>query len=407
MVELVLPAGIEVATLQFAAVVEPKPSAPTLMAAAGFEPDAGLPAPSLLQVEGFSTVLVGWLSPLSPRLVGTRTLGVLTVPVPATAEVGQGYRLRIEEPSATSNGVTEVPLLGVEGMLTVEAPLLVCDVAPMGEDRNSDGDMVDAGEFGNGRLSNADVVAIFRASLLPEARPPLGSDQFMAMDAIPEDVPPMCGGDGRIVNNDVVQCFRRSLLPALPNYERVRGGTCTSRLTGGGAPPVIVPQAALGGADEPAGTGEAVRTARPPAEVTLRRPRRVRAGGTVRVPVRLGARRGVRVGTLQFAVRVAAVEGAPAAGEGLRFVPARRGERPDVTVTEGSEVLVGWLQPRRSAGRRRTGLGAVEFELSSEVQEGDEYEVEVRAPSGVSVDGDEVSLGGDTLKLRVGSRRRR
>src|SRR5439155_1132438 len=80
----------------------------------------------------------------------------------------------------------------------------------------------DAGEFGNGAINNADVVAVFRASLLPDQRPPADSDLFSAMDAAPEDVPPACGGNGTIANSDVVACFRRSLLP-LPRSERTRG----------------------------------------------------------------------------------------------------------------------------------------------------------------------------------------
>ena len=122
------------------------------------------------------------------------------------------------------------------GVQTCALPIcfLVCDPAPARVDLDSDGDTLDAGEFGNGLITNADIVQLFRASLLgPPVRPPAGSDLFSAMDAAPDDAPPVCGGNGSIVNNDVVLCFRRSLLPALPRYTRTRDATtCRSALAG-------------------------------------------------------------------------------------------------------------------------------------------------------------------------------
>src|SRR5438094_9357509 len=228
-VELISGAGVEVATLQFNATVEPVASTPALLGPVGFAQDPDLPAPSLIQPEGASTVLVGWLSPINPHLTGTRAIGRMSVPVPAGAQLGQSYRLRIVAPSATSDGSSDVPITaGPDGTLGVERTVVVCDVAPPGTDRNGDGDAFDAGEFGNGEINNADVAAVFRASLLPDQRPAADSDLFSAMDAAPEDMPPACGGNGAIVNSDVVACFRRSLLP-LPRSERTRGaGLCTS-----------------------------------------------------------------------------------------------------------------------------------------------------------------------------------
>lgn len=113
------------------------------------------------------------------------------------------------------------------------AGFLVCDVWPSKVDSNGDGDAVDAGEFGDSEIANVDVVALFRASLLPSERPPASSDLFDAMDAAHEDAPPACGGDSRLVNSDVVLCFRRSLLGSLPSYERRLGPSgCTSRSLG-------------------------------------------------------------------------------------------------------------------------------------------------------------------------------
>jgi hypothetical protein len=110
---------------------------------------------------------------------------------------------------------------------------VVCDVAPLKADLNGDGDRFDAGEFGDCEISNADVVAVFAASLLASAQPPAGSDLFAAMDAAAPDEPPACGGDGRLLNNDVVRCFRASLLDTIPSHQRERGAAvCRSTLCG-------------------------------------------------------------------------------------------------------------------------------------------------------------------------------
>jgi len=228
---LTLGAGVQVATIQFNVTVTPDLPAPALVQPIGFIPSAAIPAPpSLVQNNGNQTILVGWLQPLSPTLTGNQVLGTVSVPIPATAQAGQDYTLRVLAPSATKDGVIDVPITpGPNGRLVVGRTILECDVAPVLTDLNGDGDTFDAGEFGDGRLTNADVVRIFRASLLPSEQPPPGRDLFIAMEAAPADVPPACGGDGRIVNSDVVLCFRRSLLPSLPNYTRViSGATCVS-----------------------------------------------------------------------------------------------------------------------------------------------------------------------------------
>ena len=128
---------------------------------------------------------------------------------------------------ACGTGGTVPACGGTGGMVTVTDTLpnkiLVCDVAPSGGN--------DAGQFGNGSINNADIVAIFRASLLSSARPPAGTARFSGMDSITEDSPPTCGGTGDIKNNDVVACFRRSLLSSLPRYDRQGvGASCTSSL---------------------------------------------------------------------------------------------------------------------------------------------------------------------------------
>ncbi|GIW41058.1 MAG: hypothetical protein KatS3mg076_1635 [Candidatus Binatia bacterium] len=131
----------------------------------------------------------------------------------AEGRVGDVVHVEVSFEQAPSDGATGGP----------EAAFLVCDVVP------SSGD--DAGQFGNGTINNADIVAIFRASLLATARPPADTARFSAMDSAPPDNPPVCGGNGSLVNSDVVTCFRQSLLPSLPRYDRQGlGEACVSSI---------------------------------------------------------------------------------------------------------------------------------------------------------------------------------
>jgi hypothetical protein len=131
--------------------------------------------------------------------------------------------LAVGLPAAIAAGQTPTPTQSPTQTPTPPSTILVCDVAP------STGS--DFGQFGEGKIKNNDVVAIFTASLLTP--PPAGSALFSAMDSAPADTPPACGGDGQIKNNDVVACFQRSLLGG-PNFTRTHTGgiygTCTSAL---------------------------------------------------------------------------------------------------------------------------------------------------------------------------------
>ncbi len=421
-VQLALQDRVEVATLQFNATADPDVPAPP-PARVTFAPDGSLPPPSLNQVEPPSTVLVGWFSPFDPRLNGSngsRALGRLSVSVPATAQPGQTYRLRIVEPSATSDGVTEVPVnSGADGRLTVvprSAPFLVCDVAPAGNDRNGDGDAFDGGEFGDGRISNSDVVAIFRASLLANQRPPVDSDLFSAMDALaPEDAPPTCGGNGSLANNDVVLCFRRSLLPSLPRYQRSRGGgSCSSTPSGAGGSaavdtvaatlldaPALNSAAPSMGAHSTAVAAHA-RHSRAPGALFPGTPNSANPGEIVSLPVRLRLRRHASVSTLQFAASLAAQGNAPLPVDPLHFESAPGFPAPDLTMTEGPGLLLGWLNPLPSSQRRSAVLGTLYFRIPEHARVGDEYVLRLRSPSGAGRDGADVRLLGGTRRVAVG-----
>jgi hypothetical protein len=155
------------------------------------------------------------------------TLYTCTVDISSSATTGTDYTLTNSNKSA---GDTSQALIsgatGDNGKITVGGTsVLVCDAVGT----NDTG--TDFGQFGDGKIKNNDVVAIFKASLGVNP-PPAGSALFSAMDAVlPADVPPTCGGDTKLKNNDVVACFTRSLLGG-PKFTRTytggTSGTCVS-----------------------------------------------------------------------------------------------------------------------------------------------------------------------------------
>jgi hypothetical protein len=257
-------------------------------------------------------------------------------------------------------------------------------------DGDGDGKTETAGEFGNGRINNADVVRQFRISLLPELAPATTSDLYSAMDVVGFVAPP-CGGDGVVLNNDVVTCFRRSF-GTETNYERLRDdrGDCTERPTTVQVSAVVAQEA------------HEARRRWVLGMVVGRVASPVRRGRPVRVPVRLKVAPGVDVATLQFAVAVAARGTAAAIEEAPHFSPARRQPAPSVALRDGTKLLLGWLEPVPGSGRGGRNVGTLVFPMPAGAREGDEYEVRFEAVSGASLAGEEIALGGRDEHVRVG-----
>lgn len=149
---------------------------------------------------------------------------LLAAPVPASAKVGDTYRLRVLEPSGTLDGEqTPAPIRSAEDrLITVRSiPYMVGDTAVA--------DWYNAGSFGSGDLNNNDVNNVMKASLGIQT-PFVFSDLFDAMDSFPEDQPGIAGGDGQIRFLDVQLTLLRSLGLRKDRYYRYRmtGGTRTA-----------------------------------------------------------------------------------------------------------------------------------------------------------------------------------
>ncbi len=120
-VVLELASGVVVATIQFNLTVVPLGTAPALDMPISFSHSLLPPrqGPNLTENDGNATALVGWLSQIAPALSFQVQIGAVTVPIPATAQIGDRYTVEVRSPSATSDGATEVPLDGIAGEIEV------------------------------------------------------------------------------------------------------------------------------------------------------------------------------------------------------------------------------------------------------------------------------------------------
>jgi hypothetical protein len=109
-------------------------------------------------------------------------VGAYSFQVPTNANLGDKYYIQIGSPSATRDGVgapgadvfIQPPVDSTA--VTVGAPsYLVGDAAPFR--------WLNAGDFGEGMLDNADVMQVFQSAILGVDMPPANSDLFLAMDS--------------------------------------------------------------------------------------------------------------------------------------------------------------------------------------------------------------------------------
>lgn len=278
---------------------------------------------------------------------GVVVVGAYSFQVPSNASPGDQYFLQLGSPSATRDGVgapgadVYIQPPSARQAVTVGSPAyLVGDVAPFR--------WLNAGDFGEGMLNNADVMQVFQSAILRLHVPPANSDLFRAMDSAGRrgvwdadnqyftEGPPydedsltdgydteinqVAFGDGDLDVRDVFVTFRRSLDPSLVWFTRywtnsqfvaVTNASLAFNSNAPMAAPIPPPLAAQGGTP---GAG---------ASITLSAEDRLAAAGqSVYIPItgRITGPYPLRVLGLNLTVR--ALEGAPALTQPVEFIPA-------------------------------------------------------------------------------------
>ena len=113
---------------------------------------------------------------------GTVVVGAYSFRVPEQASLGDNYFIQLGSPSATRDGVgapgadvfIKTPSAS-QAVTVTNTSYLVGDAAPFR--------WLNAGDFGEGTLNNADVMQVFQSAVLQVDMPPANSDLYLAMDS--------------------------------------------------------------------------------------------------------------------------------------------------------------------------------------------------------------------------------
>ncbi|MBU6400116.1 MAG: chitobiase/beta-hexosaminidase C-terminal domain-containing protein [Verrucomicrobia bacterium] len=306
-------------------------------------------------------------------------VGLLAVPIPATAQPGDRYRLELKFPEGTSDAnQASVPLASLpdlEIVVSTNVCYLVGDTAPSFWYNAETGT-----GFGEGNISNDDVNNVFLASLGVRVPFPF-TDLFDAMDVFPEDTPTAAGGDGRIRFLDWQITLDRALRFQTNNWMRYWG-------PGG----VRVTSAATltGSADTPA-----EKISDPLPGVVWVRQALLRAGAvpaavpgtSVNVPIYLNVAPGASVAGMEFSVVITnSTPGAAQVSSPVTFspAPALGIPAPQQTVTLAPNGA-GWAWSDPSFDPPLEGsnlVGQVSFTLPSDAPATSLYTVQFVAADG-------------------------
>lgn len=300
------------------------------------------------------------------------TVAMLALSIPSDSKVGQTYKIRVVEPSGTTNALqAKLDLKAMETRtVTVEnVPYLVGDT--------SVGGWYNAGEFGDGSLDNADVNNAFYASLGIRVPYPF-SDVFDAMDAYPDDDDGAVGGDGQIRFLDWQRILSRSLKRDAKNWKRVwaLGGvrsTASATLPGS---PSLPASLSKGFANKDLWFRQAVLSAGVIDQVL--------PGSAVEVPVSINVRKGGSISGAQFRVEVTPRSG-NSSSLAVSFAPAKGMPVPlgGAGLPENQTVVSWPLIPSAAftpALQSVHTLGYVRFQVPESAKAGDSFAIHFLNP---------------------------
>jgi sugar lactone lactonase YvrE len=299
-------------------------------------------------------------------------VALLAAPIPTTTTAGDRYRIAVEQPSGTSDGLqTAIDLVPLPHcFIRVANPLYtVGDCAP--------GTWYNAGDFGNGYLGNNDVNIVFYASL-GERAPFLFTDVFDAMDAFPIDATGAPGGDGQIRFLDWQITLYRSLRLIPQSW---------TRSWGPGGLRVVAPQniasvmGARASASFPALSATAIATSTG-GGVWLRQAtigalavENVKPDDVVDIPVYVRVVTGYSLAGLQFRATLSPEADAPSLNLPMQFVPAPGRPVPSQQSQIAlNDLLLGWSLPSFNPPLQASNsLGFVRFTVPVTARSGQSY----------------------------------
>jgi hypothetical protein len=288
-------------------------------------------------------------------------VGMLTVPIPPTAQRDDRYSVRVVNPSGTTDGAQErleITPMPARSIIVTDVPYLVGDtsVAAWYNAGQFDSSGALRRGFGDGLVDNSDVNNAFAAAL-GNCVPFPHTDLFDALDAFPEDTADTPGGDGLIRFLDWQIILMRSLGLDLSRWERCWGvgGVRTTTAPGHSS-----------SSDTP---GQTLTAPLPGAvwapQVTLSAERVTQAypGLAIDVPITVRVASGYQLAGLAFRAIVQPVGTAPPLDQPLQFRASPNIAAPAQSLAPSVDtILCGWpLVPSSSFDPPLTGTNLLGY----------------------------------------------
>lgn len=326
---------------------------------------------------------------------GVVVVGTYSFQVPASANTGDQYFMQIGSPSGTRDGVgapgadvyIRPPASGQA--VTVGSPAyIVGDVAPFR--------WLNAGDFGEGTLNNADVMQVFQSAILGVDLPPANSDLYLAMDS--------CGGvgvydsaagyytnafaytnvygitnvfdgndttintnafgDGILDACDVYVTYRRSLDPSLTWFKRFWTNNqfvavTTPNLAYNSNTPALLMKLA------PKALSKTVTSAYQPPSVQFAAGDAVAAAGqTIQIPITANIFGSYPLRVLALNLTVVPLDGSPAITQPVQFTPAAGLGQPTIAAPKyAANYSAVWLNSQISGLTGNATIGTLTITL--------------------------------------------
>jgi hypothetical protein len=338
---------------------------------------------------------------------GVVVAGAYAFQVPASAQLGDQYAMQLGSPSATSDGIgapgadvyIQAPATN-QTVTVTNTSYLVGDVAPF--------HWLNAGDFGEGMLDNADVMQVFQSAILQNDMPPAKSDLFLAMDscgtlgvydsahnyytnslnpaesqALFDGSDPTINcvafGDGKLDVADVFVTYRRSLDPSLAWFRRFwTNGQFVAVTTSNLAFNTLLPTNGLaqcGGALAQSGPGATFPYAQ--SSVSFLAGDAIAAGGqTIQIPITAQIAGSYPLRVLGLNLTVRPLDGSPGVTQPVQFTPAAALGTPTLAAAKQAANFSGaWLNSAVAGLGSNAALGTLTITLPTNATAASAYAI--------------------------------
>jgi hypothetical protein len=370
--------------------------------------------------------------------------GVYGFTVPTAANIGDRYFIQLGSPSATSDGVgapgSDVlitpPQTSQAVTVTNSLFYIVGDAAPF--------DWFNMGDFGNGKLDNADVMQVYQSAILKYNIPPTNSDFFKSMDSSGRfgnwdsvnqyytdpgtngnlaltnqqamwdgndfSINTNAFGDRTLNINDVYVTFRRSLDPSLVWFKRYwTNGQFVAVPTSNLASNNNTPHLLLTKAASTVTPKAASQTSYQQSSVSFSAGDAIKsAGQTVQIPITANVFGNYPLRVLGLNLTVVPLDGSPAITQAVQFTPAAGLGQPTITASKyAANYNAAWLNSTISGLTGNTTIGTLTVTIPTTATSSSAYAIHFEhvsaSPNGLAIFPKQTLTGLITLSSRASS----